>query len=532
MNRRIEMYRLQDLVRLHRMKTSCREVAKLLGMSPNTERRYRDVIAEAGMLDGALDELPTLEELTRVVSAKIQERPVHWAPSSVARWQAAIEEMLEKGARPKAIYDKLRLNEAPFKGSLSAVKRMCKRLERAKGVSPEDVVIPVETQPGECAQVDFGYVGKLYDPVEGRLRKAWVFVLVLGYSRRMVARLVFDQRQETWLELHIEAFHELGGVPAVLVPDNLKAAVVRAAFCIDDEVWLNRSYRELARHYGFIVDPTPVNQPKKKGKVESAVKYIKRNFFKPRGPMDIDEARRELQRWVCEIANERIHGTTRRKPRVVFEDEEQRALRPLPPTRYELAVWKKATVHPDCHVNFANRLYSVPWQLVGQQVWLRATATTLVAYANNERVATHSRREPGVRTTDERHLPEQRAAWRHRSRGYWEQRAAQLGPDVAAYIQEVFEADDALSQLRAVQSIVSHLEGFPPERAAAACRRARYYANYSYQGIKNILKKALDLEPLPNERQPALGMLTNPRFARSIDELLAIHRRENHDAPN
>ena len=88
------MYRLQDLVRLHRMKTSCREVAKLLGMSPNTERRYRDVIAEAGMLDGALDELPTLEELTRVVSAKIQERPVHWAPSSVARWQAAIEEML------------------------------------------------------------------------------------------------------------------------------------------------------------------------------------------------------------------------------------------------------------------------------------------------------------------------------------------------------------------------------------------------------------------------------------------------------
>ncbi len=99
------------------------------------------------------------------------------------------------------------------------------------------------------------------------MRQAYVFVMVLGHSRHMVARLVFDQKVATWLQLHVEAFEELGGVPEVVVPDNLKTAVVRAAFGVGGATALNRSYRELARHYGFKVDPAPIYQPKKKGKV-------------------------------------------------------------------------------------------------------------------------------------------------------------------------------------------------------------------------------------------------------------------------
>lgn len=135
------------------------------------------------------------------------------------------------------------------------MKRLCARLHQAEGVRAEDVAIPVETGPGEIVHVDFGYVGKLYHPREGVLRKAWVFVMVLGYSRHLFARIVFDQRVETWLRLHQEAFRWFGGVVATVVPDNLKAAVVRAAFAIDGAASLNRSYRELARHYGFKVDP-------------------------------------------------------------------------------------------------------------------------------------------------------------------------------------------------------------------------------------------------------------------------------------
>jgi hypothetical protein len=135
-------------------------------------------------------------------------------------------------------------------------------LEQARQEQAEDVAIPVETPAGEVAQVDFGYAGKLYDAKEGRFRRAWVFVMVLGFSRHMFARIVFDQKTTTWLALHVEAFDELGGVPRVLVPDNLKAAVIRAAFGADGPSALNRSYRELARHYGFKVDPTPPRAPK------------------------------------------------------------------------------------------------------------------------------------------------------------------------------------------------------------------------------------------------------------------------------
>src|SRR5690606_10118969 len=140
------------------------------------------------------------------------------------------------------------------------------------------------------AQVDFGAVGKLSDPREMAFRKAYVYIMVLGHSRHQFARIVFDQKLETWLSLHAEAFKWFGGVPEVIVPDNLKAAVLRAAFDATTEPILNRSYRELARHFGFKIDPTPAYSPEKKGKVEAGVRYFKRNFMTTIGAeRDIDK---------------------------------------------------------------------------------------------------------------------------------------------------------------------------------------------------------------------------------------------------
>jgi transposase InsO family protein len=127
---------------------------------------------------------------------------------------------------------------------------------------------------------------------------------------------------------------------------------------------LNRSYRELARHYGFKIDPAPIYAPKKKGKVESSVKYVKTNFFAARDEHDADETRQELQRWTDEIANVRIHGTTHRRPIDLFADE-RAALLPIPERRFELVTWHQVRVHLDTHVAFDRRLYSVPWRLIG-----------------------------------------------------------------------------------------------------------------------------------------------------------------------
>jgi transposase len=521
------MHRLEELVRLHRLRTAPREVARLLKMGPSTERQYRGALKAEGLLDGAPDALPPLAALQAAVAKHLP--PPALPPqqvSGIEAWLGRIAPLVDKKLGPRAIFERLRVEEG-FPGSYPQVKRLCKALRRQRGVRAEDVAIPVETHPGQVAQVDFGHIGKLLDET-GRRRDAWCFVMVLGYSRQMVVRIVFDQRIETWMRLHVDAFLELGGAPETIVPDNLKAAVVRAAFNPDGTSQLNRSYRELARHYGFKIDPTPPYAPKKKGKVESGVRYVKHGFFLGREGRPVEEVRRELVRWVHEVASERIHGTTKKRPREVFEDIERPSLLPLPARPFEPVTWRRSTLHQDAHLWFDRRLYSAPWRLIGQSLWVRATASTVCIYTDDERVATHDRNGPGVRSTVEAHLPEHRVALRHRDPSYWVQRADQIDKEVGDYIREVFASDGELSQLRAVQAMVLALERVPVERARNACKRASHFGSYGYGALKTILRTGLDLVPLPSVATPTPPAAT-PRFARKMSDL---YRRETANEPN
>jgi transposase len=527
---RVEMDRLQELVRLHRMRTGAREVARLLGMGPNTERLYREALEAAGLMIGPVEDLPELEVLKAAVATHAPPKPKPQQTSSIEEWTERVRALMGDGLKARAIFDRLRLEQEPaFVGTYPAVRRLVASIGKAAGFRAEDVAIPVETEPGEVAQVDFGEVGRLFDPETQRLRRAWAFVMVLGFSRHMVVRVVFDQKVTTWLRLHVEAFEELGGVVRTVVPDNLKAAVIQAAFGVSSSTALNRSYRELARHYGFKVDPTPPYAPQKKGKVESGVKYVQGNFFRGRQGQPVSEVRQELPRWVNEIAGTRTHGTTGKAPRALFEEVEREQLLPLPATAFEAVSWAKVTVHRDSHIAYERRLYSVPWRLIGKEVWARVTESTVALYWEDTRVATHPRHGDSLRSTDEGHLPEHRGPRRHRSRLHWEERARALGPEVERYIGEVFDADPVLSPLRTVQAMVLHLETFPQERANAACRRARYYANYGFGGLKTILEKALDLEPLPIAVVPPTESQSKPRFARDVRELLHSLPEENHE---
>lgn len=520
--KRVDMHRLQEFVRLHRLGSTSRDLARLLKMGRNTQREYRRCLEKAGLLDGDPDDLPELEMLKAAVLAERPPVPPPQQSSTLESYRDAISKMLDRGAGPKSIYDKLRLDHEDFKASLSAVKRLCTRLQKDKGIQPEDVAIPVISEPGEIAQVDFGYVGKVYDPVTRSLRKVWAFVMVLAFSRHMIARLVFDQTAETWQQLHADVFAELGGVVETVVPDNLKAAVIRASFGIDEPTQLNRSYRELARHYGFKIDPAPVRAPEKKGKVESGVRYLRRNFLAPREFRDIHHAREELVAWLREVAGQRIHGTTGKRPAEVFQEFEHTVLKPLPQRRYEITTWRKAQVHQDTHVLFGRRFYSVPWKLIGQEVWIRATRSTVAIYHDDERVATHDRKGLGTRSTIEAHLPTHRADLRYRSPAHWQERADRLGVEVGQYAREVFESDDVLSQLKVVQAVVRHLETVPPERARAACARASLYGAYSFQAIKRILEKGLDLEPCQDIVPFPTPDLVQPRYARNFAEIIPM----------
>ena len=188
------MHRLQEMVWLRRQKMGYREIARKLKMSPNTERKYREALDEAGLLEGPPDDLPELDVLRRAVEEALTEPETPpQEVSSVESYRDEIATMLERKAGPTAIYDVLRLEHDDFEGSLSAVKRMCLRLQEERGVQPGDVVLRVETSPGDVAQVDFGFVGRLFDPDTGKVRKAYAFVMVLGFSRLMYVDLVFDR---------------------------------------------------------------------------------------------------------------------------------------------------------------------------------------------------------------------------------------------------------------------------------------------------------------------------------------------------
>lgn len=510
--KRTAMHRLQDLIRLHRLGRSQREISSLLHMGRPTIRKYCQALRDAEALDGDPEDLPDPGALRTLLEKHVPAKTAPQQASSVRTWEPLIEKLLERGAKPTAIYDYLRTHDSDFSGSLSAVKRLCRRLTKDAGPKATDVAIPVDTVAGEVAQVDFGYIGKVYDETRGVMRKAWVFVMTLAFSRHMYVDIVFDQKIETWCMLHVRAFTFFGGVPRVIVPDNLKAAVIRAAFGIDGDPALNRTYSELARHYGFQIDPAPPRAPKKKGKVERAVRYVKDNFFATFETHALAADRKELFRWNREVASVRIHGTTGKRPIDLFEAEEQAVLLPLPRQRWERVIWKTATVHADSHVQIDGAFYSVPWRHIGQKLWVRVSPHSVAIYHEDAILCSHSLAKRGERKLVEAHLPEHRRDLRERSRSHWEKRAGHLGPDVRRLVEAIFDSEDVLLQLRKVQAIVTHLEGFPIDRANRAARRALHFESLSYRAVKSILSKGLDFEPLPSGESRAWSK--GSRFAR------------------
>jgi transposase len=226
---------------------SDRAIAHDLRLSRVTVRKYREAFAD---LDAASSE----RQLCELGS---QDRRPAQTVSTVTPYRSTVEHLLERGVEITTIFDRLRADHG-YTGSYGSVLRFVRRLRPR---TPE-VTVRVHTGPGEEAQVDFGSAGKFLDPRSGRLRVAYVFVMTLSYSRHQYAELVFDQKIPTWLGLHRRAFAWFGGVPAKVVLDNLKAAVLQTA--LHDPV-LGEAYRRFARHYGFLVSPARPRTPEHKG---------------------------------------------------------------------------------------------------------------------------------------------------------------------------------------------------------------------------------------------------------------------------
>jgi hypothetical protein len=244
-------------------------------------------------------------------------------------------------------------------------------------------VTHVHTGSGEAAQVDFGSAGTLLDPRADQPRRAWVFVMTLGYSRHQYAELVFDQKVSTWIACNRRAFEAFGGVPRRIVPDNLKAAILEASL---HDPLLGEACRRCAQHYAFMISPTRPRTPEHKGKVENGIHFVKRSFLAGQQFADLPAANQALRE--CNPrAPAREHGTTRRAPRALFEAEERVAPRPLPAAPFELVETRRATVHLDCHVVLDGSYYSVPHRYVGQRLDAWVFAPVVQLFSGTELVA-------------------------------------------------------------------------------------------------------------------------------------------------
>jgi transposase len=269
----------------------------------------------------------------------------------------------------------------------------------------------IRHEPGRRMFVDWaGSVGHVTDAITGGVSDVYIFVACLPYSAMIYAEGFMDMKQPSWTAAHIHAFEYFGGVPAILVPDNAKTAVVRAPIYV---TLLNERYDELARHYGCGVIPARVRKPNDKALVENGVNIVEKSVL---------AALRNIKFFTLEELNEAIwekvdainDAPFQRRPgsrREVFEEEERERLRPLPDSRFELATYKTSKVYPDYHVQVDTMRYSVPYRLVGKSVEVRLTTDSVRVVLGNEVVAEHRRLygKKGQCSTLTEHMPRKHA---------------------------------------------------------------------------------------------------------------------------
>jgi transposase len=393
-------------------------------------------------------------------------KPPPRSESTVSPFREVVERLLSEGVEQAAILARLREGHG-YTGSYSSIRRFVGHLSPK---SPE-VFVRVQTSPGEEAQVDFGSVKPLYDPIRHLKRPAYLFVMTLSFSRHQYAELVFDQRIPTWIACHRHAFEWFGGVPKRVVLDNLKAAVISASL---DEPVLGEAYRRMAQHYGCLVSPNRPRTPEHKGKVESGVHYAERNFLAGQHFPDVEVANQRLRVWVIEVAGTRQHGTTGQAPLKLFLEREKAALLPLPAEPFSLVDIRQVKVHrpPEAdHVTISGSFYSVPFKHVGEELQAQIGERTVELYSGVELVTTHPRaKERGEWQTRLEHYPPEKAAYLERTPERCREIARGIGPETAKVVDALLD-ERPLDRLRAAQRLLKLEEEFGSERLEVRLRR-------------------------------------------------------------
>lgn len=470
------------------------EIAGSLGLSRNTVRKYVAAAEAAGLAPGGA---PVGQERWAELArrwfpelADTRLRQVTWPAIGVHR--DYIVAQLEAGVTVATIHQRLR-DERGLAVSVASLRRyVAGNLPEEVRRSRVTVLRLVPAEPGREAQIDYGQLGRWTDPRTGRRHTVNAFAMVLCCSRHMFVRPVIAMDQRAWTECHVAAFGFFGGVPARLVPDNLKTGVDRPDL-YDPKI--NRSYAELAAHYGCLIDPARSRKPRDKPQVERPMPYIRDSFWRGREFTSVEQMQAEAVRWSAEVAGQRqcrpLDGAA---PAAVFAAVEKDELAPLPGTPFVLAQWSRCKVGPDIHASVARVLYSIPWRHIGKTLDVRLTFSMVQFFDHGELVKTHVRVGRG-KQTDLADYPPEKIAFHMRTPAWCRKKAAEIGPACEALIGGLLE-DNALYRLRAAQGVLGLAGKHQPGRLEAACAKAAAAGDPSYRTVKGILMAGTEDTPV------------------------------------
>ena len=400
-----------------------------------------------------------------------------------------IETKLEQGLHAKRIHQDL-VEEHGFQGSYWSVMRLVRRL----GHTQELPFRRMECQPGEEAQVDFGSGAPVVTP-EGRRRKTHVFRIVLSHSRKGYSEAVFRQTTEDFIHCLENALRYFGGTTQTLVIDNLRAAVTKADWY---EPELHPQLRSFCEHYGVVILPTRPYMPRHKGKIESGVKYVKRNALKGRCFSSLEEQNDFLLRWETTVADTRIHGTTKQQVSQLFETMERAALSPLPLERFPCFRERQHSVHRDGHVQVDGSYYSVPPEYFRRTVWVRWDSRLVRIFNHQlEEIRVHVKQPTKGRfSTHPADIAPEKISGIERGAEWLLQRASALGDHADRWAQEVIHSR-GIEGIRAVIGLLSLADRQPRQLIDQACEIANSYGAYQLKNVRQLLtRKAAKQEQL------------------------------------
>lgn len=467
---------------------SQRRIARELKVNRRTVRRYAGgpecTISITGSSDASAD-----SKCTIVVTGSPEAEPSKCTISTLGtpgrrsqceQSKGIIEGMLELGLHAQRIYTDLKQLHG-FTGSYQSVRRFVAKLKAKQPAR----IWRLESQPGEEMQVDFG-MGPFIDGEQGKRRRTWVFRVVLSNSRRGYSEAVLRQDTETFLRCIENALRHFGGVPLLLNVDNLKAAILSADW-FDPEV--NPKLAEFCRHYGLQVFPCRPYSPQHKGKVERGIAYVKDGALKGRSFHCLAEINSALRHWEEHIADQRIHGTTRRQVLAQFMEEKPH-LQPMPKDLFPAFQEAQRKVHRDSYVEVAKAYYAVPPEYIGAQLWVRWDSRTVrVLNQKLQQVAMHVRLEPGSFShklgTGGLNGPVIKSCH------YWIDRVSLYGDACREWAQRVYK-------IRGVESLraIMGLQGLIKKHAGAAinlaCQSACKHGAYRLRDLRHLLESSTE----------------------------------------